>query len=216
MAAIDDFINKQKDGARFVSVGLGSGVGHGARAFKMIMHGQDHPRQGERLTLPFAQVRVPCPAAMHACRTGIRDLFEAHANALDARHPVAFDVSRDKDAFGTTNQQFARHETDVARILGIVAIIAQHQIMILWNDYRAEVSLCGDARQNLDAMRASARRLAHAQCRNAVLAINRFQYRLQIIIQGDFAIDDELFIAQFHCIARQRDQALDEPRIVLR
>src|SRR5450830_445437 len=80
-------------------------------------------------------------------------LFQLHAEALHPWLPVILDIGRYQDTLGLADQQFAWHETEVARIAAIVAVIAQHQVMIGRHGDGAKAAQGRQLRQDLDAMR---------------------------------------------------------------
>src|SRR5471032_853829 len=118
-------------------------------AASMVAEGDRHYRSAP----PRAPDKRP---AIPARRASSLVLVEAHAEALRARHPVALDVGRGQHADGAADQQLARHEADVARVAAVVAIIAQHQVVVGRHRDRAVIARHVQLRQQLDAVRARA------------------------------------------------------------
>ena len=82
---------------------------------------------GFLIGIVFALLSRPAIARRIAARS---NQYKRLAEALEAQRPRVLVIGRDEDPLRATDQLLARHEAEPARILAVVAVVAEHQVVI--------------------------------------------------------------------------------------
>src|SRR5256885_15410878 len=114
----------------------------------------------------------------------------------------------------TTYQEVTRHEADVTRILAVVPIVTQHEEIIGWDNERTEAAPGTDVGKKLNSTAVSLDPFCGPYRLQPHTRRQRFLNDNLIRVLGGPAVDAKDLILHFDHVARNGDNALDEPDAV--
>jgi hypothetical protein len=111
-----------------------------------------------------------------------------------------------------TDQLLAPHGADGARILAVVAVVAEHEVLARRHGDLGKGAPCAQAGQELHRMRAAVQRLGRADRVHHPARRDGLAARLRAAIGQRLAVQDQHVAVHRDAVARQTDDALDEAR----